>query len=231
MSKKPETASDNFPFKTFFYAEPVFPRSEELVASATPRVHQALSDGVKSGLSAMVSSSEMMNAAAPSPELRSDSPLGAPWRLSLATTRTCLAEPAVTESKADFRAAVPDGKNVGDISGEYVPTEVKRGGDDGCTLLLGIWWSSRGEQKPIDAVPVFYFPRQSMPAATAMLILSSSKLAIERSPDESQPSVSGPSLYLGIRRRMPIFLPKSTFRNSLERLVDPDPTVLSQSQQ
>ena len=37
-----------------------------------------------------------------------------------------------------------------------------------------------------------------MPAATAMLILSSSKLAIERSPDESQPSVSGPSLYLGI---------------------------------
>ena len=33
------------------------------------------------------------------------------------------------------------------------------------------------------------------------------------------------------RRRMPIFLPKSTFRNSLERLVDPDPTVLSQSQQ
>ena len=35
----------------------------------------------------------------------------------------------------------------------------------------------------------------------------------------------------GYRRRMPIFLPKSTFRNSLERLVDPDPTVLSQSQQ
>ena len=30
---------------------------------------------------------------------------------------------------------------------------------------------------------------------------------------------------------MPIFLPKSTFRNSLERLVDPDSIVLSQSQQ
>ncbi len=30
---------------------------------------------------------------------------------------------------------------------------------------------------------------------------------------------------------MPIFLPKPTFRNSLERLVDPDPIVLSQSQQ
>ena len=33
------------------------------------------------------------------------------------------------------------------------------------------------------------------------------------------------------RRRMPIFLPKSTFSNSLERLVNLDPIVLSQSQQ
>ena len=30
---------------------------------------------------------------------------------------------------------------------------------------------------------------------------------------------------------MPIFLPKSTFRDSLERLVVPGPVVLSQSQQ
>ena len=50
---------------------------------------------------------EMMKAAAPSPELRSVSPLGAPWRLSLAITSTCLAEPAATESNADFKAVVP----------------------------------------------------------------------------------------------------------------------------
>ena len=39
--------------------------------------------------------------------------------------------------------------------------------------------------------------RQSAPAATAMLTESSSKLATARWPDESQPWVSGPNLYLG----------------------------------
>ena len=48
-----------------------------------------------------------MKAAAPSPELRSASPLGAPCRLSLAMTSTCPAEPAATESKACFSAVVP----------------------------------------------------------------------------------------------------------------------------
>ena len=57
--------------------------------------------------SAITASSEMMKATAPSPEFLSASPLGAPCRLSLATTRTFLAEPAATESNADFKAVVP----------------------------------------------------------------------------------------------------------------------------
>ena len=145
---------------------------------------------------AITPSWDTTKAAAPSPELRSASPLGAPWRQSLAITSTFLAEPATTESKADISAVVP-ARSTSVISA----AKMSRRRSNAAAIIEAHCFSAYGGVVVANRSPSISWRarpfRQSMPAATAMLTLSSSKLATERSPEKFQPSVVPPNRYRG----------------------------------
>ena len=140
----------------------------------------------------MVPSLDMRNATAPSPEFRSASPLGAPCRLSLAITSTCPAVPADTESRAAFIPAVP-ALSTPVMSAEKMSLLRSRA----LAIIAAHCFSAYGGVVVAKIMPstlCLSVPcRQSSPAATPMVMLSSSKLAMDRSDFEFQPVVSPPS--------------------------------------
>ena len=123
----------------------------------------------------------MRKAAAPSPKARSNAERGAATRQSLAMTRTFRAEPALTESTAARSAVVPARS---ESAKSAVTTSRRR--SSALATRLAPCFSLKAydvEAKSTPSTVARSMPsRQFVAAATAMVTLSSSKFATERSP-------------------------------------------------
>ena len=117
--------------------------------------------------------------------------------MSAATTSTCPAEPAVIESTAIFSAVVP-ARRTPVTSAVKISLRKSRA----VAIMTAHCFSTYGgvvvaKRTPSIASRSMPF-RHCLPAATAMVTLSSSKFAIALSTDEPQPSVSLPRRYRGM---------------------------------